>query len=287
MASYDQSPEAHSRGRNLIAGAVTILVAIVMVLVLVWAFQRSMIYFPETSEVPPAADVLPGGEELTLRTSDGLNLGAWFAPASPEAEDRDLAVLMTPGNGGNRASRAGLARDLQEQGFAVLVLDYRGYSTNPGAPSEEGLIRDGLAAVDALENQGYPPERTIYFGESIGGGVIAALLGQHPPAAAAFRSPFTELADVGREHYPWLPVRMILRDEFPVATHVSQTQVPISVIRAQHDSVVPAQLSADVAAAAPNLVEERVIENADHNDPVMFGPEVAAAVARLAETIDY
>ncbi|RJN31540.1 alpha/beta fold hydrolase [Nesterenkonia natronophila] len=269
------------------AGTVTILVGIAMVLVLVWAFQRSMIYFPETSEVPPVADVLPGGEELTLRTSDGLDLGAWFAPSSPEVEDRDLAVLMTPGNGGNRASRAGLARELQEQGFAVLVLDYRGYSTNPGTPSETGLIRDGLAAVDALESQGYPPERTIYFGESIGGGVIAALLTHHPPAAAAFRSPFTELADVAREHYPWLPVRTILRDEFPVTTHVSQTQVPISVIRAEHDSVVPARLSADVAAAAPNLVEERVVETADHNDPIMFGPEVAAVVARLAETIDH
>ena len=251
-----------------------------------WAFQRSLIYFPDTSEVPSAADALPGGEDLTLTTSDGLDLGAWFAPASPESADLDLAVLMTPGNGGNRESRAGLARDLQEQGFAVLLLDYRGYSTNPGTPSEDGLIHDGLAAVEALETQGYPPERTIYFGESIGGGVIAALLTEHPPAAAVFRSPFTELADVGREHYPWLPVRTILRDEFPVARHVGETQVPISVIRAEHDSVVPAQLSADVAAAAPNLVEERIVEEADHNDPVMFGPEVAGVVARIADTLE-
>ncbi|WP_258933669.1 alpha/beta hydrolase [Nesterenkonia pannonica] len=72
----------------------------------------------------------------------------------------------------------------------------------------------------------------------------------------------------------------------PVAAHVGQTQVPISVIRAEHDSVVPTELSAQVAAAAPNLVEERIVENADHNDPIMFGPEVAEVVARLAENVD-
>ncbi|NDK32730.1 alpha/beta hydrolase [Nesterenkonia haasae] len=286
MARDDQAQNPRRRGRKLVLGAATILSVVSVVLALVWAFQRSLIYFPDTAEVPAASSALPGGEDLTLRTSDGLDLEAWFAPASPEAEARDFAVLMTPGNAGNRESRAGLARHLQEEGFAVLLLDYRGYSTNPGSPSEEGLVRDGLAAVDALETQGYPPERTIYYGESIGGGVIAALLTERPPAAAAFRSPFTELADVGSEHYPWLPVSTILRDEFPVTTHLSQSQVPISVIRAEHDSVVPAQLSAEVASTAPHLVEERIVENADHNDPVMFGPEVAAVVARLAESVD-
>lgn len=257
-----------------------------MVVGFLWAFQRSLIYFPDTTGVAPAADVLFGGQDITLRTSDGLDLDAWFAPAAGEAEDRELAVLMAPGNGGNRQARAELARSFQGQGFAVLVMDYRGYGSNPGRPSEDGLIRDGLAAVDALEDQGYPPERTIYFGESIGGGVVAALLAQRPPAAAVFRSPFTELADVGRHHYPWLPVRTILRDEFQVAAHVAESQVPVSVIRAGEDSVVPAELSAEVASAAPHLVEEQVFDFADHNDPIMFGPEIAEVVARLADTID-
>ncbi|TLP74051.1 alpha/beta hydrolase [Nesterenkonia sphaerica] len=272
--------------RRIFFGAAGVVVAAVLVIGALWLLQRSLIYFPDTSEVPSAAAMLTEGEDLTLETSDGLSLGAWFAPADPSAEDRDFAVLMAPGNGGNRESRAGLADALQEEGFAVLVLDYRGYSTNPGTPSEEGLLRDGAAAVEALRDQGYPPERTIYFGESIGGGVIAGLLSKHPPAAAVFRSPFTDLADVGRTHYPWLPVRTILRDDFPVIHHVSQTQVPISVIRAERDSVVPSHLSADVAEAAPNLVEHEVIPAADHNDTRMFGPEIAAVVGRLADTLE-
>lgn len=252
---------------------------------LMWALQRSLIYFPDTSPVPAAEEALVGGEDLTLHTADGLELGAYFAPPVPDAQDRELAVLVAPGNAANRYNRVGLAEQLQAEGFSVLLMDYRGYSTNPGRPSQDGLIRDGHAALDTLEDRGFPTSRTIYFGESIGGGVIAALLAERPPAGAVFRSPFTELADVGRHHYPWLPVRTILRDRFPVVEHVRETKVPISVIRAQHDSVVPTELSAQVATAAENLVADHVMD-ADHNDPEMHGAAVAQVVAELADVID-
>ena len=255
-----------------------------MVIGVFWALQRSLIYFPDTSSVPPANEALSGGQDVYLQTSDGLALEAWFAPPNPQVEDRQLAVLVAPGNAANRYNRVGLAEALQAQGFSVVLMDYRGYSTNPGRPSQEGLIRDGRAALEAHEQQGFPPERTIYFGESLGGGVVAALLTERPPAGVVFRSPFTELADVGRHHYPWLPVRTMLRDQFPVLEPVRETQVPVSVIRARYDSVVPTELSAQVADAAPNLVAEHIVD-ADHNDPQMHGAAVAQAVAELADVI--
>jgi len=285
MAAAQKAPGVRNRGPRMFGIAVALLVVVTMVVGLFWSLQRSMIYFPDTSSVPVADEVLVGGEDLTLHTSDGLELDAWFAPPTPGARDRDLAVLVAPGNAANRYNRVGLAEQLQAQGFAVLLMDYRGYSTNPGHPSQDGLIRDGHAALDALDAHGFPPDRTLYFGESLGGGVIAALLAERPPAGAVFRSPFTELADVGRHHYPWLPVRTILQDRFPVVDHVRETSVPISVIRAEYDSVVPTELSAQVAAAAPNLVAQRVLD-ADHNDPEMYGAAVAEAVAELADFIE-
>lgn len=273
------------RHTKLIYGGLAVLAIAVVVTGILWSVQRSLIYFPDTSEVPPASDALVGGEDIVVTTSDGYELDAWFAPPAEQAEDRDMAVLMAPGNGGNRQSRAGLAEHMQEQGFAVLLLEYRGYSTNPGSPSEDGLILDGHAAVEALETQGYSPGQTIFFGESIGTGVVTALLEEHSPAAVVLRSPMTELAEVGREHYPWAPVRTILRDKYPVVDHIRDTQVPISVIRAQEDSVIPTQLSAAVAQAAPNLLEEHVMEEADHNDAAMFGPKIAQVVARTADAI--
>ncbi len=262
-----------------------VLLILGLVVAMLWALQRQLIYFPDRAPVPPATDVIAGARDVTLHTADGLELGAWFVPAAGPA-DTGMAVLVAPGNGGNRAGRAGFADELSRRGLAVLLMDYRGYGGNPGDPSEDGLAYDADAAAEALKELGYPAQRTLHFGESLGSGVVAALQARHPPAGIVLRSPFTELADVGAHHYPWLPVRGLLRDRFPVVEHLAISDVPVTIIYGDRDSVVPSELSATVADHAPSLAERVVLADADHNDPVMFGSQVAAAVARLAHNVN-
>ena len=269
--------------RGIVLGLVFVLLVGVVVGMLT-ALQRQLIYFPDSTRVPPAGDVIEGARDITLHTSDGLALGAWFVPANADSDMR-MAVLVAPGNGGNRSGRAGLATELSRRGLAVLLMDYRGYGGNPGSPSEDGLAKDAMAAALALDALGYPAERTIYFGESLGTGVATALQSRRTPAAVVLRSPFTELADVGAHHYPWLPVRLLLKDRFRVTEHLSDSEVPVTVIYGDRDSIVPSGLSARVADEATTLVERVVIRGADHNDEVMFGPLVASAVARLAKAV--
>jgi fermentation-respiration switch protein FrsA (DUF1100 family) len=270
-----------SPARRLRRGILAVLLLSGTVIAMLWALQRQLIYFPDATPVPPAADVIAGARDIMLHTADGLELGAWFVPAA-RTEDTGVAVLLAPGNGGNRANRAGFAETLSRRGLAVLLMDYRGYGGNPGRPSEDGLAADADAAVEALRKLGYPRQLTLYFGESLGAGVVAALQTRHPPAGIVLRSPFTDLADVGAHHYPWLPVRALLQDRFPVLEHLVASDVPVTVIYGDRDSVVPADLSARVADHAPSLTERLVIADADHNDPAMFGPQVADAVARMA-----
>jgi hypothetical protein len=248
-----------------------------------WLGQDSLVYHPDRSSPGPAASVLDGGVDVTLATSDGLELTAWFVPPAREARDREVAVLVAPGNAGNRLGRAGLAELLTERGFAVLLLEYRGYGGNPGRPTEAGLALDAQAAQRALAERGFPAGRIIYFGESLGTGVVAALQAEVPPAGLLLRSPFTSFADLGAHHYPFLPVRALLRDKYPVLDHVSATQVPITVVQGDRDDVVPPDQSEAVARAAPRLVEHVVLPGAGHNDAVMFGPRIADAVVRLAD----
>jgi pimeloyl-ACP methyl ester carboxylesterase len=80
-------------------------------------------------------------------------------------------------------------------------------------------------------------------------------------------------------------VRALLRDRFPVLEHFERGDVPVTVIYGDRDSVVPSELSAQVADGMPNLVERLVLPGVDHNDPPMFGPRVADAVVRLAERV--
>ena len=275
-----------TRRRSVLVLLLLLLLVLVVgtVVAMLWALQRRLIYFPDPTPVPPAADVIAGARDVTLQTADGLELGAWFVPAA-SPQDTRMAVLLAPGNGGNRVDRAGFAEELSRRGLAVLLVDYRGYGGNPGSPSEDGLAADADAAAAALETLGYPAQRTLYFGESLGSGVVAALQTRHPPAGIVLRSPFTELADVGAHHYPWLPVRALLQDRFPVMAQLTASDVPVMVIYGDRDSVIPPGLSARVADHAASLTERVVLAHADHNDPVMFGPRVADAVARMAHRV--
>ncbi len=261
----------------LVLGAATGLVA------LAWAFQRSLVFVPDSTPVGPAPDAVEGGRDLTYRTSDGVELGAWLLPADAEA-DRGIAVLYVPGNGGNREGRLGIARQLTDRGFTVMLMDYRGYGGNEGSPSEDGLARDAVAAVEALADEGFGPERTLYLGESIGTGVVARLQSTHPPAGVLLRSPFTDFTSVAREHYGW-PAGLLLRDEFPVLDHLAGSSVPVTVVHGTDDEIVPSASSARVAAGAGHLHEEVVLDGVGHNDAQMFGPPVADALSRLADRV--
>src|SRR5688500_18724455 len=131
--------------RVLLRGLPVVLVLGTVIGVL-WAMQRNLIYFPDADPVPPADQVIEGARDVTLHTEDGLALGAWFVPAQGNTPPVPMAVLVAPGNGGNRAGRAGFAHELSVRGLAVLLVDYRGYGGNPGSPSEEGLAADAVAA---------------------------------------------------------------------------------------------------------------------------------------------
>lgn len=248
-----------------------------------WTFQRSLVYFPDRSPPPPADEVLPGARDVTLATSDGLDLGAYYLPARAGCSG---TVLVAQGNGGNRAGRVGLGAALGNLGFGVLLFDYRGYAGNPGRPTEDGLARDARAALGFLTaGAGIPPDRIVYFGESLGAAVVARLSTEHPPAGMLLRSPFTSLADVGRAAYG-LPVGWLLRDRYDVTEAAGQVRAPTAVVYGSADGIVPASQSRAVARAARDAgtdVVEFDVAGADHNDAALAtGPEVLAALLEVA-----
>jgi fermentation-respiration switch protein FrsA (DUF1100 family) len=227
--------------RRAAVGAALVVALFTVLVGLFWAFQRSLIYLPDDGPVGVADTQLPGARDVTLTTSDGLRLGAWYLPG-PTADAP--AVLVANGNGGHRGMRAPLARALGEAGLAVLLFDYRGYGGNPGSPSEEGLALDVRAAREfLLRDARVRPERLLYFGESLGAAVVTELATEHPPAGLVLRSPFVDLAAVGAVHYPFLPVRLLLRDRYPVSERISGVRVPTTVVYGSADSIVPPRRS--------------------------------------------
>lgn len=251
----------------------------------VWFGQRHFVYVPDRSDPGALAEAAPGvdGEDVRLRTGDGLELDAWLL--RPTAADRDVAVLYLPGNGGNRAGRVDVGRALAAQGLTVLLLDYRGFGGNPGVPSEDALVADAQAGAAYLHSVGFEPERTLYVGESIGTGVTARLAVSDPPAGIVLRSPFVSLVDVGSAHYPRVLVERILRDRFESARHLADSPVPVVVLYGDADDIVPPASSAELARTVGTLHREVVLPGVGHNDAVWFGPFLAEQVAALADDV--
>jgi uncharacterized protein len=265
--------------------ASVVVTVVLLVVSFFWVFQRRLIYLPSTGAVPSAATMLPGAREVQLSTRDGLQLGAWHLPARDSADT--FTVLVANGNAGDRSMRAPLAQALAHQGLGVLLFDYRGYGGNPGSPSEEGLARDVRAAHRFLTEEGVPGNRLLYYGESLGAAVVAELATEHPPAGLVLRSPFTDLASVGQLHYPFLPVRALLKDRFPVPEYLARVTVPITVVYGTEDSIVPPDESRRSVAAARGSTRLVAVQGADHNDPALLnGNVLVQAIVELANEIN-
>jgi uncharacterized protein len=270
---------------------VVVGVALAVVLVVLYVTQRSLIYFPGSTG--PSVELLPADAEVVeLHTDDGLRLTGWFLPAigRPDRSGAEPApgpaVLICNGNAGDRSHRLPLAEALSERGYAVLLFDYRGYAGNPGPPSEEGLRTDARAAAEALAARPeVDPERIAYFGESLGAAVAGGLATERPPAALVLRSPPSSVADVGRHHYPFLPIfDGVLFDRYPLAEQIRDLGVPLLVLVTERDEIVPAELSRRVFDAAAEPKWYVPLDASHHNDVALLtGDEMLETVTAFLD----
>jgi fermentation-respiration switch protein FrsA (DUF1100 family) len=208
----------------------------------VFATQRRMQYFPDTSRPSLVGQLAAKGvREVELVTDDGLALAAWHWPArSGRGVPEDLTLIVFHGNGGNRGWHAGWLDALADTGAGVLAVDYRGYGGNRGSPSEDGLYRDGDAAVRwAREHLG---GRLVLLGQSLGGGVAVEMAARHRPAGLILENSAATLVDIARGAYPWLPVGLLMLDRFEAERRMPDVECPLLMIHGEEDRLVPIAL---------------------------------------------
>jgi len=252
--------------------------AVAGVLLLIWLGQRTLIYFPDRHVPPPAVTGLADFEDVQIPAADGVTLQGWFLPARPQPAS--WTVVVFNGNAGNRAYRIPLAAALRRHGLAVLLFDYRGFGDSSGSPTETGLHEDARAVHAYLARRtDVRADRLVYFGESLGTAVAVRLAVDPPPAALILRSPFTSLVDVGRLHYPILPVRWLLRDRFNSADAIARVRSPVLIVAGDRDRIVPLEQSRQLFAMTPEPRQLMIVRGADHNDgELLDGRQMIEAV---------
>lgn len=217
---------------------ITILSYIGLIILLVFR-QRSIIYLPENRLL---------SEELTLAESMGYSpwyingeLAGWIA----EEGASDSALLLTHGNDGRALDRIYLIDLLKEAGVSetnIYILEYPGYGSRPGPPSEASFLN---AAEEGFLNLSGRYERIYLAGESIGSGSAAFLAGKYTEdvTGVILTTPFDSLLSVAHRQFPYIPVNIILRDRFDNNYHLSGYSGPVSIVALEEDVLVPLDLS--------------------------------------------
>lgn len=230
-------------------------------------FERSLIFLP--MKYPKGHwNLQPAGvEDVSFTAADGAQLHGWYA-----AHDDPLAVvLFAHGNAGNVTHRADVLQRLhRDLHCTVLMFDYRGYGKSEGSPSEEGVLQDGLAARDWLaQRAGVAADDLVLMGRSLGTAVAVDLAARDGARALVLYSAFPSMPDVAARHYPWLPVRWLMRTRLDSIRKIPNYRGPLLQAHGEEDEIITADLGRQLFEAAPMEQKEWFTLGASsHNDPL-------------------
>lgn len=244
--------------RLLLAFAIA---AAAVLLAMTWS--QDDIIFP-VNAVPEAGPLPRGAKRIELATADGETLrGVHVPPAGGDASPRTL-VLGFGGNAWNGEDVASYLHELYPRAH-VVTFHYRGYRPSTGRPPAKALLADAPLVFDAAV-QRVKPERTVVVGFSIGSGIAASLAGRRPADGLVLVTPFDSLKAVAGSHYPWLPVSAFFSHQIDSAGALEGAEVPVALLAAERDEIIPPERTDALRKRVPNLVLDRTIPRAGHND---------------------
>ncbi|MBX6315511.1 MAG: alpha/beta hydrolase [Isosphaeraceae bacterium] len=265
-------------------------------ILLVFSGLQTRLIFPSSATQGRPESVLrpgPGTELATLRTASGDRIVVLFAPAllpngrpDPEAASKPTLIHFY-GNGMCLRTAAEDLDHLRQLGLNVLIPEYVGYGMSSGCPSEAACYATADAAYDYLLTRKHvSPQRIILQGWSLGGAVAADLAARRPVAALILLSTFTCLGDVARLHYPFLPIRLLLRHRFDTVSKLDRIRCPILIGHGSGDRLVPIVMADRLATSARGPVSRFVVAGADHNEFFQVGlGEIDAALLRFLKEL--
>ena len=223
------------RGLTVLGWAAVIAVcAYAGLTAMIYFAQRSLMYFPDRTYTTPAAAGLPEASEVPLTASDGVKIHVWQVPPQPG----NPVILYFHGNGGSLRYRVDRFRRLIGAGIGLVALEYRGYGGLSGSPTERGMIRDAEAAYDYTAAR-YPTPQIVVWGESLGSAVAVALAAEKPVGRLILEAPFTSALAIAESRYWYLPVRLLMKDQFRSDERIKKVTAPLLILHGVNDRIVP------------------------------------------------
>jgi fermentation-respiration switch protein FrsA (DUF1100 family) len=244
--------------------------------------QPGMVFYPFAGLDATPRDWGLDYQDVSITTSDGVELHGWLVPR-PGAQ---RVLLFFHGNAGNISHRGDSIRIFHRLGLDVLIIDYRGYGSSQGSPSEQGLYRDARATWSWLTRErGYAPADVVIFGRSLGAVVAAHQASETQPGGLILESGFSSARDASRAIFPVLSWLVVGRYDFDAARALRRVGCPVLVLHSPEDEIIPYRLGRKLYEAArepKQFVELR----GGHNDGFLVSqPQYEEALDEFLESL--
>ncbi len=248
---------------------------VILCIIAVYAFtaallyftQRSAMYIPTSTKPDAKAQGVPLLTEINVTTEDGLKLYGWHKPSvNPQAP----TIVYFHGNASNVAVTTARAMPYMIKGYGLLAVEYRGYAGNPGAPTEQGLYKDGRAFIEWLKTKGTDTSKMIFYGESIGSGPAVQMATEYAAQTLVLDSAFSSAVDAAAFHYPYFPVKWLLKDRYENISKIEKIQSPLIMVHGDRDSIIPYKLGKRLFEKAPEPKTLITVEGGYHNNLDQF-----------------
>jgi pimeloyl-ACP methyl ester carboxylesterase len=245
--------------------------------------ETALTFHPERWKPGERWELPQGGEDVWLKTHDGLRLHAWFISA--HSQPPAATVIFFHGNGGNINQLGWLGEALARRGFDVLLFDYRGYGRSEGAVSgEQGIYTDADAAYDyVLNERRCSPGRLVLYGQSLGTTAVVDLASRRAVGAIILESGLSCATDMAASMFPWLPSRLhsLGENRFESARKLSSVHCPVLVTHNDPDPTVPTEQGRKLYEAANEPKKLLIIPGAGHGVSCVAGEAYLDTVAEF------
>ena len=215
--------------------------------VVVYFFQRKLLYHPFSPQIT-GNGLIHSFETINFKTSDNLALKGWFHLKNFNKK----TILFLHGNAGNLDNRIDKLNSLGSMDINFLIISWRGYSGNPGNPSEAGLYKDALSGIEWLNKKGISNDQIILYGEALGTAITTEIAQNKNFAGIILEAPFTSMVDMGQKIYPIFPVRFLLKDKYESKNKIKNIKSPILVLHGRKDKIVPFYMGEKIFEIANN-----------------------------------
>ena len=238
----------------------SLIIAYIVLIIFIYFYQRNLLYHP--SENNYQNDKIQFNyDEIFITVDEEIQLKSWIIKKDFK---KFKTLVIFHGNAGHLSNRIYKLNELYKLDINILLISWRGFSGNKGSPTENNLYTDAEAAIKWLNEEGVNNNQIILYGESLGSGVAVEVGKENNFNSIILESPFTSIENSAKIYYPYLPVRLILKDRYDSISKIKMINIPILIMHGEKDDVVPFSMGKELFEKANSPKQSYFTPDDDH-----------------------